>query len=193
MLRFLLVVSLLSVAAWGPVPVVSTAHAAEPAAERTVADLALTKLDGSELGSEAVKGKVVLFVNVASRCGFTKQYEGLQALYEAHKDDGLVIVGVPCNQFGGQEPGSPEEIQTFCKMNYGVSFPLLEKQEVNGDARSPLYQTLVGSKAGGGSDVGWNFEKFLVGRDGQVLARFPSRVAPDDSELKKAIATALGK
>lgn len=153
----------------------------------------LVALDGSPIDPSTVDGKAILFVNVASRCGFTGQYEGLQALYEAHKEDGLVIVGVPCNQFGGQEPGKPEEIASFCKMNYGVTFPLLEKQDVNGAKRSDLYRWLVGSGVGGDRDVRWNFEKFVVGRDGQVLARFASQTGPDDPELARAIDQALGR
>ena len=129
-------------------------------------DLSLTSLDGTPLAADALAGKVVLFVNVASRCGYTSQYKGLQALYEARKDDGLVIVGVPCNQFGGQEPGSAEEIVSFCQQNFGVSFPLLEKQKVNGPKRSELYQRLVASEVGAGGDVRWNFEKFVVDPSG---------------------------
>ena len=149
----------------------------------------LTQLDGTPLPADTLSGKVVVFVNVASSCGYTPQYEGLQALYEAHRDDGLVIVGVPCNQFGGQEPGSPETIATFCRTNYGVTFPLLEKQAVNGPERSALYQQLVGE----GDDVRWNFEKFVVGRDGTVQARFPSGTRPDSAELRTAIEQALGQ
>ncbi len=152
-------------------------------------DLSLTRLDGSPFDAAELSGKAVLFVNVASACGFTRQYEGLQALYEARKDDGLVIVGVPCNQFGGQESGSAEEIATFCKTNFGVTFPLLEKQEVNGEGRSPLYQRLIGD----GDDVRWNFEKFVVGRDGTVVNRFRSNTTPDSTELNAAIDQALGK
>ena len=154
-------------------------------------DLSLTSLDGTPLAADALAGKVVLFVNVASRCGYTSQYKGLQALYEARKDDGLVIVGVPCNQFGGQEPGSAAEIASFCEMNYGVSFPLLEKQDVNGAARSALYTRLVSSAAGGGTDVKWNFEKFLVGRDGAVIGRYGSGVKPGGKELAAALDAAL--
>ena len=149
--------------------------------------LALTQLDGTPLPADTLAGKVVLFVNVASSCGYTPQYEGLQALYEARQDDGLVIVGVPCNQFGGQEPGSAETIATFCRTTYGVTFPMLEKQAVNGPDRSALYAGLVGS----GEDVRWNFEKFVVGRDGTVQARFPSGVGPDDAALLAAIDQAL--
>jgi glutathione peroxidase-family protein len=151
----------------------------------------LTRLDGSALPSSELDGKVVLFVNVASRCGHTPQYDGLQALYAEKHDAGFEIVGVPCNQFGGQEPGAPEEIATFCRVNYGVTFPLLDKQDVNGAGRSPLYAWLVGSAAGGGQDVAWNFEKFLVGRDGRVIARFGSRTRPDDAALRAAIESAL--
>lgn len=151
----------------------------------------LVGLDGQPVSQEALAGKAVLFVNVASRCGYTPQYEGLQALYEKYQGDGLVIVGVPCNQFGGQEPGSAEEIQSFCKLNYGVEFPLLEKQEVNGGDRSPLYTWLIGSEAGGGQDIKWNFEKFLIDREGRVAARFPSSVTPQSAELTGAIEAAL--
>ncbi len=154
-------------------------------------DLPLTALDGAPLPPDALAGKAVLFVNVASQCGFTNQYEGLEALYRARKDDGLVVVGVPCNQFGAQEPGSAEEIATFCQRNFGVSFPLLEKQDVNGGDRSPLYARLVGSAVGGGRDIRWNFEKFVVGRDGRVVARFPSDTRPDDPALAAALAQAL--
>lgn len=151
----------------------------------------LKALNGAPVPAESLQGKAVLFVNVASRCGYTSQYEGLQALYASMKDEGLVIVGVPCNQFGSQEPGSAEEIATFCERNYGVTFPILEKQDVNGPGRSDLYDYLVDSKVGGGSDVGWNFEKFLVGKDGAVVGRFPSSVKPSSDKLSSAITGAL--
>jgi glutathione peroxidase len=151
----------------------------------------LTSLDGTPLQAGTLDGKVVLFVNVASRCGFTPQYAGLQALYESRRADGLVIVGVPCNQFGAQEPGTAEQIATFCEVNFGVTFPLLSKQKVNGPNRSELYTHLVSSEAGGGKDVRWNFEKFLVGRDGSVLARFGSDTAADAASLTTAVAAAL--
>lgn len=163
---------------------------AGPTASR-LEELSLTSIDGTPFDNASLKGKVVLFVNVASKCGYTPQYEGLQALYEANDERGLVIVGVPCNQFLGQEPGSPEEIATFCKMNYGVTFPLLEKQDVNGVGRSPLYRWLVNSEVGGGDKIGWNFEKFLVDRDGKVVARFNSKVTPDDPALVAAVEAAL--
>lgn len=170
----------------------ATALAADPKPPATPAALPpLHGLSGQPLDAGVTAGKVVLFVNVASQCGYTPQYAGLEALWQRYKDQGLVVVGVPCNQFGGQEPGTAEEIQSFCKLNYGVSFPLLQKQEVNGPGRSALYQSLVGSAAGGGGDVRWNFEKFLVGRDGAVRARFPSAVTPEDQRLTSAIEEAL--
>lgn len=148
----------------------------------------LATLDGTPLSPDVVANKVVLFVNVASKCGLTPQYSGLVALDKDYGDRGLVIVGVPCNQFGAQEPGSPEEIKDFTKTKYDVDFTLLEKQDVNGSSRSPLYQFLVGD----GPDIEWNFGKFLVGRDGEVAARFEPQTAPDDAGLKAAIEKALG-
>ena len=148
----------------------------------------LTTLNGTPLAPDVIANKVVLFVNVASKCGLTPQYNGLVALEKAYGDRGLVIVGVPCNQFGGQEPGSPEEIKTFTQTKYDVEFTLLEKQDVNGANRSPLYQFLVGD----GEDIGWNFGKFLVGRDGAVIARFDPKTPHDDAALKAAIEKALG-
>ncbi len=148
----------------------------------------LTTLEGSPISPETLENKVILFVNVASKCGLTPQYKGLVALQDEFEDRGFMIVGVPCNQFGSQEPGSPEEIKTFTETNYEVDFTLLEKQDVNGTTRSPLYQFLVGS----GPDIGWNFEKFVIGRNGEVVARFDPKVAPDDSSLKEAIEKALG-
>ncbi|AIE73971.1 MULTISPECIES: glutathione peroxidase [unclassified Synechocystis] len=148
----------------------------------------LTTLDGTPLAPEVIANKVVLFVNVASKCGLTPQYSGLVALDQAYGDKGLVIIGVPCNQFGAQEPGSPEEIKEFTRTKYDVDFTLLEKQDVNGPNRSPLYQFLVGD----GEDISWNFGKFLIGRDGQVVARFDPQTKPDDEGLKAAIEKALG-
>ena len=153
--------------------------------------VALTRLDGAPLPAAELEGKVVLFVNVASRCGLTPQYEELVKIHDCFRDRGFVVVGAPCNQFLGQEPGSAEDIASFCSATYGVDFPLLEKQDVNGAGRSPLYQWLVGSAAGGGSDISWNFEKFLVGRDGAVLRRFSPRVTPEAQEVVAAIDAAL--
>ncbi len=157
----------------------------------TLSSIPFTRLDGTPLPSEELEGKVVLFVNVASRCGLTPQYEGLVSLYATYRARGLVVAGVPCNQFLGQEPGTEAEIASFCASTYGVDFPLLGKQDVNGAKRSPLYQFLIGSSAGGGSDIGWNFEKFLVGRDGEVKNRFSPKTQPDAPEVINAIESAL--
>ncbi len=137
------------------------------------------------------KGKVVLIVNVASKCGHTPQYEGLEKLYETYKDQGFVIVGFPCNQFGGQEPGTNEEIQEFCKLNYGVTFPVLAKIDVNGKNADPLYVYLKSEKSGiGGSAIKWNFTKFLIGRQGQVIERFSTQTEPEKltDDIERAIA-----
>jgi glutathione peroxidase len=154
-------------------------------------EIELTRLEGGELPAAELAGKVVLFVNVASRCGLTPQYAGLVKLQEQYGPRGFTVVGAPCNQFLGQEPGSAEQIAEFCAVTYGVDFPLLGKQDVNGAGRSPLYQWLVGSEAGRGEDIGWNFEKFLVGRDGRVVARFAPRTQPDDASVIAAIEGAL--
>jgi hydroperoxy fatty acid reductase len=148
----------------------------------------LTTLEGSPLSPTTLENKVILFVNVASQCGLTPQYSGLVALNNEFSERGLVIIGVPCNQFGQQEPGSSEDIKTFTETKYDVNFPLLEKQDVNGANRSPLYQFLVGD----GPDIGWNFGKFLLDRTGAVIERFEPQTAPDDPSLRAAIEKALG-
>ena len=152
-------------------------------------------LDGKEVKLSQYQGKVVLIVNVASKCGLTPQYKQLEALYEKHKKDGLVIVGFPCNQFRGQEPGSAEEIQTFCTVNYGVTFPLMAKVEVNGNDACDLYKylTALDAKPTGAGKISWNFEKFLVGRNGEVVARFGPKTTPDAPEVVTAIEAELAK
>jgi len=148
----------------------------------------LATLDGTPLSEDAIANKVVLFVNVASACGLTPQYTGLVELYNEFNDRGFEIIGVPCNQFGAQEPGSPEQIKEFTSSKYDVKFTLLEKQDVNGTTRSPLYQFLIGE----GDDIAWNFGKFVVGRDGAVVARFEPQTKPDDADLRATIEQALG-
>lgn len=152
-------------------------------------------LDGKDVDLAKYQGKVVLFVNVASQCGLTPQYEQLQALHDKYGEKGLAVIGVPCNQFGGQEPGSAEEIQEFCKDNYGVTFDLLAKVDVNGDEACPLYKylTALKTKPAGEGKISWNFEKFLVNREGQVVARFAPRTKPDDAAVVEAIEGALEK
>ena len=149
----------------------------------TIFDVDIDALTGGPTELDRYRGSVVLVVNVASRCGLTPQYAGLQTLYETYRDRGLVLVGVPCDQFGGQEPGTAGEIAEFCRANYGVTFPVTEKVEVNGPGRHPLYRELVRN----GDDIQWNFEKFVVSPAGTVAARFAPGTAPDDDELVSTI------
>ncbi|MCX5232185.1 glutathione peroxidase [Streptomyces sp. NPDC006553] len=155
-------------------------------------DIPLKTLTGEPVSLADYRDRAVLVVNVASKCGLTPQYEGLEKLQKEYGDRGLTVLGVPCNQFAGQEPGSAEEIQTFCSTTYGVSFPLLEKLDVNGEARHPLYTELVkvADADGEAGDVQWNFEKFLIGRDGRVT-RFRPRTEPDAPEIVAAIEAQL--
>ena len=156
-------------------------------------DLELARLDGRPERLDTYSGKVVLAVNVASKCGFTPQYAGLQALYDRYADRGFTVLGFPCNQFFHQEPGNAEQIQEFCSTNYGVTFPLFEKIDVKGPNQHPLYTELTASAddTGKAGNVGWNFEKFLVGRDGKVARRFRSRVTPEDPRVIEAIEALL--
>jgi glutathione peroxidase len=156
-------------------------------------DTPIAKLDGKDDALGSQKGNVTLMVNVASKCGLTPQYTGLEALQQRYADQGFSVIGLPCNQFGAQEPGSPEEIATFCSTSYGVTFPLTEKIEVNGDDRHPLYRELTQQPDAEGhtGDIRWNFEKFLVSRDGEVLARFSPVVEPEADEVTSAIEKAL--
>jgi glutathione peroxidase len=153
----------------------------------------LTLLDGRDTTLDAYAGRALLVVNVASRCGFTRQYAGLEALYERYRDRGLTVIGVPSNQFGAQEPGTAEEIAEFCQVNFGVTFPLLAKTDVNGPDRHPLFGRLteVADATGKAGDVTWNFEKFLVSPQGEVVGRFRSKVEPDAPELVAAIEAVL--
>ncbi len=157
----------------------------------SVYDIKAKDIDGKEVSLGDYKGKALLIVNVASKCGFTKQYTGLEALYQKYKDKGLVVLGVPCNQFGGQESGTSDEIKEFCSARYNVTFPLLDKADVNGEKRHPLYTTLAGEQSPFPGNIRWNFTKFLVGRDGKVLQRFDSKVTPDSDEMVKAVESAL--
>jgi glutathione peroxidase len=154
-------------------------------------EIKLKALDGKELPLAPLKGKVVLVVNVASKCGLTPQYAGLENLYQKYHAQGFSVLGVPCNQFAGQEPGTEAQIQEFCSLNYGVTFPLGSKLEVNGPHRHSLYRLLAGEGAEFPGDITWNFEKFLVGKDGRVLARFSPRATPDDPAIILAIEKAL--
>jgi len=153
-------------------------------------------IEVDSIGGEAgmlgsLRGKVVLAVNVASRCGLTPQYEGLERLHEEMAEQGFSVVGFPCNQFGAQEPGTEGEIQAFCSATYGVTFPMSSKLDVNGETRHALYRWLTDPANGFPGDIQWNFEKFLVGRDGRLLQRYPPTTRPEDNGLRQDIADAL--
>jgi glutathione peroxidase len=154
-------------------------------------DIEIPRIDGTPDLLGPLHGKVTLAVNVASKCGLTPQYEGLEQLQRELAGENFTVVGFPCNQFAGQEPGSAEEIVSFCSTTYGVSFPLSEKLEVNGPKRHPVYQFLTSPVSGLAGDITWNFEKFLIGRDGRVLKRYPPTVKPEDRGLMQDIADAL--
>ena len=159
----------------------------------SVYDVEIAGIDGSPSALAGQAGQVTLVVNVASKCALTPPYTGLEQIHEQYADRGFGVVGVPCNQFLGQEPGTAEEIVEFCSTTYGVTFPLTEKIEVNGDGRHPLYEVLTATADAEGvdGDIRWNFEKFLVGRDGEVLARFAPQVEPEDPAVIGAIEAAL--
>ncbi|WP_158887436.1 glutathione peroxidase [Amycolatopsis anabasis] len=159
----------------------------------SVHDIPLTTLSGEPATLGALGGQALLVVNVASKCGLTPQYEGLERLQKRYADRGFSVAGFPCNQFAGQEPGTAEEIQTFCSTTYGVSFPLFAKVEVNGENRHPLYAELTRTPDADGEagDIQWNFEKFLVGPDGKVVARFRPRTDPEDTAVTEAIESLL--
>ena len=159
--------------------------ASQPAASPL--DYKVKDIDGNEYDLSQLKGKVVMFVNVASKCGYTPQYTGLEKLYEAKKDQGFVIVGFPANNFKGQEPGTNEEIKAFCTGKYNVTFPMMSKISVKGDDIHPLYKQLTDAKG----QVTWNFNKFLIGKDGKLIEHFDSKVTPEDAKLNEAIDAAL--
>ena len=158
---------------------------------KSVHDFTLKNIDGQEVKLDAYKGKVTLLVNVASRCGYTPQYEGLQAIYNKYKDQGFVVLSFPANNFGAQEPGTNEEIKSFCSLTYNVTFPMFAKISVKGDDMHPLYQFLTSTEAGFSGEVQWNFGKFLVDKNGKVVARFDSGDAPESSKVTQAIEQAL--
>ncbi|MBE0610423.1 MAG: glutathione peroxidase [Dehalococcoidia bacterium] len=157
-----------------------------------VLEFTMKRLDGSEEPLERYKGAVVMVVNVASKCGLTPQYKGLQAIYEQYRDRGFTVLGFPANDFMGQEPGTDEEIATFCDENYGVTFPLFSKISVKGEAMHPLYQQLTTMPDPIGGDVKWNFQKYLLDREGKVIAKFGPQTTPEDPEVTSAIESLLG-
>jgi glutathione peroxidase len=161
------------------------------ASAASIYDITVKDIDGKDVSLSDYKGKVVLVVNVASHCGFTPQYKSLEATYEKYKDQGFVILGFPCNQFANQEPGTDEEIKQFCTSKYFVTFPMFDKIEVNGANRHPLYVLLAGKDSPFPGDITWNFNKFLIGKDGQIIKRFDSHIKPDSLEVTQAVETAL--
>jgi glutathione peroxidase len=160
-------------------------------ADSNLLDIPLKDIDGKATSLKAYQGKVMLVVNVASRCGFTPQYKGLEALHRKFKDQGFTVLGFPSNDFGGQEPGTTAEIKEFCSTNFDVTFPMFDKVKVKGDGKHPLYAALTGQSSPFPGDVGWNFGKFLIGADGKILARFDSRVSPESADLISAVEKAL--
>ena len=160
-------------------------------ADTTAYDFTLTGIDGKPMPLSQFRGKTMLVVNTASECGYTPQYEDLEALWQAYKDKGLIIVGVPSNDFGGQEPGTAEEIATFCKLNYGVTFPLADKTVVKGKGAHPFYQW-AGQQAGEDGRPKWNFHKYLISADGQFAGWFPTQAKPMGPKIKGAVEKALG-
>jgi glutathione peroxidase len=159
----------------------------------SIYDVKISTLQGETTSLSQYEGKAVLIVNVASKCGLTPQYAGLERLQERYADRGFTVLGVPCNQFGGQEPGSPDEIQTFCSTTYGVTFPMTEKVDVNGDDRHPLYERLTATNdaEGKAGDIQWNFEKFLVSPQGEIVRRFRPMTEPEADEVTSAIESVL--
>jgi glutathione peroxidase len=154
-------------------------------------EIPVKDIDGKDTSLKPYEGKVVLVVNVASHCGYTPQYKGLEAVYEKYKDKGFSVLGFPCNQFGAQEPGSADEIKQFCSSKYNVTFPLYTKIDVNGPNRHPLYVALAGKDSPFPGDIKWNFSKFLIGRDGKILKRFEPGATPESPEVTSAIEAAL--
>jgi glutathione peroxidase len=156
-------------------------------------DIPLKDINGKDTSLKAYEGKVLLLVNVASKCGFTPQYKSLEAIQQKYKDQGFTVLGFPCNDFGAQEPGSNEQIKEFCSSTYNVSFPLFDKLHVKGPEQHPLYAALSGKDSPYPGPVKWNFGKFLIGRDGKILKRFDSAAKPDSAEVVKAIEAALAE
>ncbi len=163
------------------------------AQEAKLQSVPLKDIDGKDTSLKAFAGKVVLAVNVASRCGNTPQYAGMEALYAKYKEQGLVVMGFPCNDFGAQEPGTNTEVKEFCTSKYRVTFPMMDKLHVKGAEQHPLYKELSGPGSAFPGDVKWNFGKFLIGRDGKVVARFEPKAQPDSADVTKAIEEALAK
>ena len=183
--------TLLALAVLAAVPTAVLAEGKEKKVS-DVLNFKMKSIDGKDVDLSKYQGKVIMFVNVASKCGYTKQYKELQAIYKKYEKDGFVVIGVPANEFGKQEPGTDEEIATFCSSKYNVTFPLMSKVVVKGKGITPLYEKLTSSKKYGG-EIKWNFTKFIVGRNGEIVARFEPKVKPDDKEVIEVIEAELKK
>jgi glutathione peroxidase len=161
--------------------------------KNSIYDIVVKDMDNNDVPLSSYNGKVLLIVNVASYCGYTKQYKGLQEIYDKYKDQGFEVLGFPCNQFGGQEPGTNEQIAEFCSTNFNIDFKLFDKIDVNGADRSPLYERLTNNSVTEKGDVSWNFEKFLISKEGNIVGRFKSKVEPTSDELIASIERELQK
>ena len=171
----------------------STSHKEANMENNNINGIVVKDMNNNDVNISDYNGKVLLIVNVASKCGYTPQYEGLEKLYEKYKNSGFEILAFPCNDFGKQEPGTNDEIKEFCTSTYGVKFKLFDKIKVLGPEKSPLYERLTNNKVTGNSDIGWNFEKFLIAKDGSIIARFPSKVKPNDEKIVSLLEKELEK
>ncbi len=174
-------------------PKQSTSTTGGVVSDKNLGDFKVKDIDGKDVDLSQYKGKVVLVVNVASKCGYTRQYTGLENIYKKYKDRGLVILGFPCNDFGGQEPGTNEEIKEFCSTKFSVSFPMMDKVAVLGEGKAPLFAWLTNNEVTGSKDIKWNFEKFLINKDGQIVERFVSKDEPEGEKITAALERELAK
>lgn len=188
----ILVVGFIVIQAKKPAKKYQAAHRGEDLKDN-INDISVIDMEGKSVNLSDYNGKVVLIVNVASKCGYTKQYKSLQEIYNKYSDKGFEILAFPCNQFGGQEPGTNDEIQEFCSINYGVTFRLFDKIDVNGENKSSLYEVLTNNLVTESGDVKWNFEKFLISKEGKIVARFRTKVDPNDEVLISALTEELNK
>jgi glutathione peroxidase len=184
--------TLLALAVLAALPIAAIAAEDKDKKVPAVLNFKMKSIDGKDVDLSKYQGKVIMFVNVASKCGYTKQYKELQAVYQKYEKEGFVVIGVPANEFGKQEPGTDEEIAAFCTTKYKVTFPMTTKVVVKGEGMAPLYEKLTSDKKHGG-EIKWNFTKFVVGRDGEVVARFEPKVKPDDKEVIEVIEAELKK
>ena len=168
-------------------------NSSSPSNSANVSDFTVKDINLNEVKLSNYKGKVLLIVNVASKCGFTSQYAGLQKIYEMYKDQGFEVLGFPCNDFGGQEPGTNEEIKNFCSLNYNVTFPMFDKVHVKGDEKAPLFDLLTDNSVTGKSSIKWNFEKFIIDKEGNIIERFRSTTKPDSKKITSLIERELSK